>query len=91
MLTTYLWMRVDYTFMQFLSYLFESMTDLFGEVRVPRSNPFGNGNIPPEVVFFGDPRRPPPLEAANDPQNQVNSSYTFTLCMMLITFSYLLL
>ena len=34
-------------------------------LRVPRDNPT-NSNIPPEVVFFGEPRRPPPVEMAKD-------------------------
>ena len=34
-------------------------------MRVPRDNPT-NTNIPPEVVFFGEVRRPPPIEAARN-------------------------
>jgi len=37
--------------------------------EVARDNPWG-GKLPPEVVFFGEPRRPPPIEAAADPKYQ---------------------
>jgi hypothetical protein len=34
--------------------------------RVPRRDPLRQSVVPPEVVFFGEPRRPPPVEAARD-------------------------
>jgi hypothetical protein len=36
------------------------------ELRVPKADPLKQSIVPPEIVFFGDPRRPPPVEAAND-------------------------
>lgn len=36
------------------------------ENRVPIDNPLRQTRFPPEVVFFGDPRQPPPAEAAQD-------------------------
>ena len=38
----------------------------FKPVRVPRKDPTAQSQVPPEVVFFGEPRRPPPVEAARD-------------------------
>lgn len=35
-------------------------------LRVPRDDPLRQTVVPPEVVFFGDPRKPPPIEAARD-------------------------
>ena len=34
--------------------------------KVPRSRPLQQAQVPPEVVFFGEPRNPPPAEAASD-------------------------
>ena len=31
-------------------------------LRVPRDDPLAQTIVPPEVVFFGDPRKPPPIE-----------------------------
>lgn len=36
-------------------------------IKVPRSDPL-QSSIPPEIVFFGDPRRPPPFEASRELQ-----------------------
>ena len=38
----------------------------FKPFRVPRNDPTAQSQVPPEVVFFGEPRRPPPVEAARD-------------------------
>jgi hypothetical protein len=35
-------------------------------MRVPREDPLKQNTVPPEVVFFGEPRNPPPGEAARD-------------------------
>jgi len=35
-------------------------------ITVPRKNPLQQGQVPPEIVFFGEPRNPPPGEAAKD-------------------------
>jgi len=43
------------------------------EYRVPRNAPLSGGVVPPEIVFFGDPRRPPPVSAS------ANDAYKFTL------------
>jgi hypothetical protein len=32
------------------------------------ANPFSGGTIPPEILFFGDARSPPPPEAGRDPR-----------------------
>ena len=37
-----------------------------GPVRVPRSDPLRQNKVPPEVFFFGEPRKPPPIEAAQE-------------------------
>ena len=37
-----------------------------GSVTVPKSDPLKQNKVPPEVVFFGEPRNPPPIEAAGD-------------------------
>mmetsp|Transcript_15263 Transcript_15263/g.20914 ORF Transcript_15263/g.20914 Transcript_15263/m.20914 type:complete len:691 (+) Transcript_15263:1-2073(+) len=39
-----------------------------GELRVPKMDPLKQSVVPPEVVFFGEPRNPPPAEAASDPR-----------------------
>jgi hypothetical protein len=38
----------------------------FKPFRVPRKDPTAQSQVPPEVVFFGEPRRPPPVQAAQD-------------------------
>ena len=43
-------------------------------LRVPRDDPLAQSIVPPEVVFFGDPRKPPPIEG-----NWVNRRYTTLL------------
>lgn len=35
-------------------------------LRVPKKNPLQQSIVPPEVVFFGEPRNPPPGEAYQD-------------------------
>lgn len=35
-------------------------------IKVPKSDPLNQSRVPPEVVFFGDPRKPPPVEAARE-------------------------
>lgn len=35
-------------------------------MKVPRQDPLKQTIVPPEVVFFGEPRQPPPGEAARD-------------------------
>lgn len=40
-------------------------TDM-SKMRVPRDDPLRQNMVPPEVVFFGEPRNPPPGEAARD-------------------------
>ena len=37
-----------------------------GPITVPKSDPLKQNKVPPEVVFFGEPRNPPPIEAAGD-------------------------
>eukprot|EP00607_Mallomonas_marina_P004484 CAMPEP_0182438364 /NCGR_PEP_ID=MMETSP1167-20130531/85712_1 /TAXON_ID=2988 /ORGANISM="Mallomonas Sp, Strain CCMP3275" /LENGTH=520 /DNA_ID=CAMNT_0024631687 /DNA_START=608 /DNA_END=2170 /DNA_ORIENTATION=- len=37
-------------------------------IKVPKKDPLRQSTVPPEVVFFGEPRRPPPIEAAGDPK-----------------------
>jgi len=37
-----------------------------GPIRVPRSDPLKQNRVPPEVVFFGEPRKPPPIETSAD-------------------------
>lgn len=35
-----------------------------GVLRVPKKDPMSGGVLPPEVVFFGEPRKPPPVATA---------------------------
>jgi hypothetical protein len=32
------------------------------DLRVPKADPLKQSIVPPEIVFFGEPRRPPPVE-----------------------------
>lgn len=41
-------------------------------ISVPRDDPLRQTKVPPEVVFFGEPRSPPPPEAMNDPAFHLN-------------------
>eukprot|EP01041_Mallomonas_annulata_P012540 gene12540-26416_t len=50
-------------------YLFSNPLGMYEngkQMKVPRDDPLKQSKIPPEVVFFGDPRRPPPIEAGGD-------------------------
>jgi hypothetical protein len=33
---------------------------------VPRKDPLSQNIVPPEIVFFGEPRSPPPAQTAGD-------------------------
>lgn len=56
-------------------------------LRVPRDDPLAQTIVPPEVVFFGDPRKPPPIEGE---QWQtflclVNSTLSSLICCIQLT------
>jgi len=44
-------------------------------LRVPRENPLAGGILPPEVVFFGEPRRPPPVYVSTNLDFRSNLLY----------------
>lgn len=44
-------------------------------LQVPKKNPLSGGILPPEVVFFGEPRRPPPVSSATSTTYQASLLY----------------
>ena len=42
----------------------QRMNPMDGVLRVPKKDPMSGGVLPPEVVFFGEPRKPPPVATA---------------------------
>ena len=41
-------------------------------LRVPKKDPMSGGALPPETVFFGDVRRPPPVSSAGSEKYQIS-------------------
>lgn len=53
----------------------EASNPLDALLRVPRQNPLAGGILPPEVVFFGEPRRPPPVYVSTNLDFRSNLLY----------------
>ena len=57
-------------------------------LRVPRDDPLAQSIVPPEVVFFGDPRKPPPIEGASSSSDTLSCRRQLTLTYTTISNIY---